>query len=178
MRRYMGPTAVIVAALAVLAAVLTAPFGPGPFIVARVSGDEPDATLTRFADAVSNGDLARARSLWIVGPNETPVFRARIERRQVETWQTLAGFVGRPYSVERVQWWSTCCMPSVIAGREGASAARYWVRFDGSLRPYVVTLIASDTQWMLEGAPARGWAVREVHLDGEEPIYLGRSAAQ
>ena len=84
----------------------------------------------------------------------------------------LGAFAGRPYVVERVQWWGTCCMPHVIDSPKGAGGARYRVRFDGSPVPYVVDVFATDTSWINDGQPARGWAVRDVYRESDRPLYF------
>jgi hypothetical protein len=163
---------VLATAIAVAAAILLAPIGPGPAIVARLTADEPDGQLALFAGAIRSGDLARARSLWVIPANASGVVRDGLEERQHEIMAELARFAGAPYAVERVQWWANCCMPSVIPSRHGAGGARYWVRFDGSSTPYVVDIFAIDTSWLYDGQPARGWAVRDVYPEGERPLYF------
>lgn len=84
----------------------------------------------------------------------------------------LGGFAGRPYVVERVQWWGTCCMPHVIDSPQGAGGARYRVRFDGSLVLYVVDVFAVDTSWIYDGPARARRAVRDVYREGDRPLYF------
>lgn len=173
----LGPRSLLVlaAALGLAAAILLAPFGPGPAIFARITADTPDGQLELFAGSIERGDLERARSLWIIPANASTPVRDSLEARQHEVMRELGGFAGRPYVVERVQWWGTCCMPRVIDSAKGAGGARYRVRFDGSLVPYVVDVFAVDTSWIYDGQPARGWAVRDVYREGERPLYYRAS---
>jgi len=48
---------VVATALGVTAAVLMAPFGPGPAIVARITADTPEAQLDLFIGAVERGEI-------------------------------------------------------------------------------------------------------------------------
>lgn len=172
-----GPRSLLVAAaaLAVASAVLLAPFGPGPAIVARITSDTPDGQLELFARSIERGELERARSLWVVPANASATVQGPLGSRKNEVMRELGGFAGRRYVVESVQWWGTCCMPHVIDSSNGAGGARYRVRFDGSLVPYVVDVFAVDTSGFYNGQPARGWAVRDVYRSGDPPLYFTAS---
>ena len=173
-RMVLSPRWLLVSAtvLALGAAVLLAPFGPGPLIIARITADTPDAQLELFAGSIQRGDIERARSLWIIPANASTPVRDSLEGRKHALMAELAGFAGRPYVIERVQWWGTCCMPHVIESPKGAGGARYWVRFDGSLVPYVVDVFAADTSWVQAGQPASDWAVRDVYRSTDRPLYF------
>ena len=172
MRLHPRSLLVLAAGLGFTAAILLAPFGPGPAIVARITADTPDGQLELFARSIERGDLGRARSLWVLPANASQLVRDPLEARKHEVMRELGGLAGRPYVVERVQWWGTCCMPHVIDSPKGAGGARYWVRFDGSLVPYVVDVFATDTSWIYDGQPARGWAVRDVYRSTDRPLYF------
>lgn len=162
----------LAASLAVAAAVLLAPFGPGPAIVAKITSDTPDGQLELFARSIERGELERARSLWIVPANASSPLRESLEARKREVMGELARFAGTRHVVQGVQWWGTCCMPHVIDSPRGAGGARYRVGFEGSPVQYVVDVFAADTSWIHDGQPARGWTVRDVYRSGDPALYF------
>lgn len=163
--------AIALLVLAVAAAIIVAPFGPGPAIVARVTADTPEGQLELFLRAVEGGEVERARSLWVIPPAMNESRRSGLESRRLSTTEQLALVRPASHAIERVQWWGTCCMPHVIDTSRGAGGARYWVSF-ASAGSYVVDVFAIDTSWLYDGQPARGWAVRDVYPRGEHAIYF------
>lgn len=160
----------VATALAMTAAVLMAPFGPGPAIVARITADTPEAQLDLFIGAVERGDIERARSLWVIPGGYNEPLRSALEARRLAVTEGLARARPASHTIERAQWWGTCCMPHVIATSAGAGGVRYRVSFAG-VGGYVVDIFAMDTSWLYDGQPARGWAVRDVYPANEMPVY-------
>lgn len=175
MRLGLRSLLVLAAPLAVASAVLLAPFGPGPAIVARITSDTHDGQLELFARSIERGELERARSLWIVPANASAPVQESLEARKREVLGELARFAGTRHVVQGVQWWGTCCMPHVIDSPTGAGGARYRVSFEGSSVQYVVDVFAVDTSWIHDRQPARGWAVRDVYHSGDPPLYFTAS---
>jgi hypothetical protein len=94
------------------------------------------------------------------------------ERRGVVTRQLLGAVRPQP-EYFALEWWRTCCEPGVIADGDLAGGLRATLLLQDQLgrsATYVFDVLATDTGWLYDGLPARGWTLVDIYRPDEEPV--------
>src|SRR5438128_1007712 len=98
----------------------TALGSPGWQLIGRAIGDTPEARVATYLEAVGRGDAQKAFDTWLLWPRHARLEQIAARRERVT--RDLAA--RRPQAtVERFQWWRTCCEPGVIDSRASAGGA-------------------------------------------------------
>ena len=127
----------------------------------------PDRAVALYVDALPARDEALALGRWTVPPNASDVL---LVRRTAVT-QRLLGTA--TYRVTRTEWWSTCCMPSIISDdlAEYAGFARLSVELDGTPYVFDVHTLREYSSFTDDGRP-RSWVIWDVYPATEEPLHF------
>ena len=97
------------------------------FLLERSMSNQPQAQITAFAQAIARSDRAAALTRWeIDDPSGQP---ALVRRRDKVIFDLIAAHVKPDYQVLGVEWWTTCCEPSVTCDSRNAGGARIQVQF-------------------------------------------------
>jgi hypothetical protein len=152
-------------------------FGPGlnpgvaNRLIEQVTGQTPQARMTRYLAAIAQGDRQAALELWSPAGPESPELEVR---RQAVTADLLAYGPGLAYEVVDIEWWRTCCEPAVIDDASQAGGMRVWVRVWGRNLPakvYVFDLLVPGGYWgEASGNPLRTWAIFDIYPEGQAPL--------
>ena len=151
-------------------------FPDGKLIIEQTTGETPESKLQAYALAIARSDEGMALRLWEL-PTLTNAdqLNALAVRRSRVTTELLTVRVKPEYRVDNVEWWSTCCDPTVTNNSRNAGGARMRVQFldsKGSPRQYMFDIFTRDPY---PGAaldyPLRQWAIRDIYPMGQEPIY-------
>ena len=127
----------------------------------------PDRALGLYVDALTDRDEQLALARWAVPPNASDALLAR--RRTVTN--RLMGTA--TYRVIRTEWWSTCCMPSIIPDDQAryAGFARLSVDLDGA--PYVFDIhTLRDYSYFNDDGRPRSWVIWDVYPATEQPLHF------
>ena len=144
------------------------------FLLERSMSNQPQAQIAAFAQAIARSDRAAALTRWeIDDPSGQP---ALVRRRDKVIFDLIAAHVKPDYQVLGVEWWTTCCEPSVTCDSRNAGGARIQVQFlepTGQPVLYTFDIFAREQPYWgsAAGYPARDWVIRDVYLHGQEPIF-------
>jgi len=145
------------------------------YLLERATGNQPQAQIAAFVQAIVREDRPKAVELWEV---EQP--QSELTTRQERVIDDLLAAGVRPdYLILGVEWWTTCCEPSVTCDSRNAGGARIRVQFlDKSGLPisYIFDVFAREQPYWgaVTGYPPRDWVIRDVYPYGEEPLFWTR----
>jgi hypothetical protein len=146
----------------------------------QIMGETPEAKATAYVRAVARGDENAALNLWeLPGLQDQEQLQALAERREQVTSQLIAARIEAEVTILDTEWWTTCCEPVVTCDPHSAGGARMTVQsLDNTGSPiiYVLDIFVRDGPYWgaAAGYPFRHWALRDVYLEGEEPLYWRR----
>ena len=149
----------------------------------QITGETPQAKATAYVRAVLRGDEQAALDLWeLPSLQNQEQLEALAERRQQVTSELIAARINPEFTILDTEWWATCCEPTVIRDprwTRSAGGARMTVQLlDNKGLPiiYVLDVFVRDGPYWgaAAGDPFRHWALRDVYLEGQEPLYWRR----
>lgn len=143
-------------------------------------GETPQAKVVAFVQAIHQNDKSAALALWELGESSTlSRYSALKERREKITTELLSAEYDIEYTILRIEWWTTCCEPSVTCDYRNAGGARIKVQFlDNNGLPIFYTFdvfTREQPYWgSAMGYPPRHWVIRDVYPINQEPLYWQR----
>ena len=158
--------------------------GPSPgaalsaTILERIRGETPQAKMHAYVRAVLRGDEEAALDAWVLQDPDLSNGRsdALRERRQDVSRELIAADLDADYMITEIEWWTTCCEPSVTCDARNAGGARIHVQFldrDGLPLAYVFDVFHSGGSYWgaAAGYPPRQWTLYDVYPRDEEPLF-------
>lgn len=153
--------------MALLLVVLLAGSGPccaGHQFVEILTGQTPNAQLSRYLAAIAQGDRASALALW---QSPHPGDGDMVQRRQVMTEQLLEFGPSLRYQIVDRVWWTTCCMPGITDDPGSAGGVQIKASLssrEGQEQIYVFCLRVPGTYWGAAGGyRLRRWVLVDVY---------------
>jgi hypothetical protein len=135
-------------------------------VAERVTGNTPERAAADYASALLSRDESLALARWSLPTNTSD---ALVARRATLTHQLLGTASHR---VTNIEWWGTCCMPTIVTAEyaQYAGFARLSVDLDGV--PYVFDILAAGHVSRFDdyGGP-RTWLIRDVYPATEKPLF-------
>ncbi|MBC8492155.1 MAG: hypothetical protein H8D43_00105 [Chloroflexi bacterium] len=146
-------------------------------LLERSTLNQPQAQIAEFVQAIVRGERSTALELWEVKNADTQSELTR--RRESVISDLMNAGISPDYMVLRVEWWTTCCEPSVTCDSRNAGGARMMVQFlDKNGQPILYTFdifTREQPYWgSAAGYPPREWVIREVYAYGQEPLFWTR----
>jgi hypothetical protein len=144
------------------------------YLLEHSTGDLPQAQIAAFVQAVVRGDRSAALELWEI---EDTYEQSELARRRESVISNLvAAGIAPDYMVLGVEWWTTCCEPSVTCDSRNAGGARIRVQFldeNGQPIHYAFDVFAREQPYWgsAAGYPSRDWVIRDVYSHGQEPLF-------
>ncbi len=139
-----------------------------------ISGETPQAKITRYLQAVEAQDRAAALDAWLLPPENSGNFKQLSERRELVTDELLARNITH-FMIFEPQWWGTCCDPGITSHQRNAGGARVSVQvLDSEGQPWSYTFdVFVNGPYFGDaiGNPYRHWFLRDVYPRGEFPIF-------
>jgi hypothetical protein len=144
------------------------------YMLEHPTGNQPQAQIAAFVQAIVRGDRSTALELWEIGDTHTQ--GELVRRRERVISDLVAAEVGPDYMILDVEWWTTCCEPSVTCDSRNAGGARVMVQFlDQNGQPILYTFDVFAREQPYWGAamgyPSRDWVIRDVYPQGQEPLF-------
>ncbi len=135
--------------------------------------------IRAYSDAAQRGDEVVSRALWVLPDSLPESDRLALlhERRSQVTRQLVAAGI-QDWDVLGVEWWSPACCEhgsGPVALGDSADGARVLVQFmsrDG--RPVQYTFDVFDAPGGANWGKPETWAIRDIYLQDEEPLYWRR----
>lgn len=139
--------------------------------------NQPQARVEAFIKAIHNNDASSALNLWeIEAPAGADPPGALHKRRDELISQLMARGVRDEFLVLDIEWWTTCCEPSVTNNSRNAGGARMRVQLlDQQGNPLSVTFdvfTREQPYWGdAAGNPRRDWVIRDVYIPEQQPLF-------
>jgi len=142
-------------------------------LLEQTNGNQPQALISEFVQAIVEGDHMTALELWETGDPDPQSPLA--ERREGVTSELESAGVSLEYSILDIEWWTTCCTPSVTCDSREAGGARILVQFMdrfGEPNIYFFDIFTRQPYWGgAAGYPPRDWVIRDVYPVDQEPFF-------
>lgn len=147
------------------------------YLLEQPTGNQPQAQVANFVQAIVRGDNSSALKLWEIhddSPSGTQ--NELVKRRESVISNLIATGITPDYMILGVEWWTTCCEPSVTCDSRNAGGARIKVQFldkNGSPILYTFDVFTREQPYWggAEGYPPRDWVIRDVYPDDQEPLF-------
>ena len=150
----------------------------------KLTNESPEAKIAVYLQAVARGDAEGALLVWQLSGDEfyqrAERLRPLSDRRQKMTSDLVAAGVTADFTVLGIEWWKTCCWPDLVSDPRVAGMARVRVALRdraGGQSVYVFDVLTRDEPyWTVDAYPPRAWVLRDVYLDGQDPLYWDHQA--
>ena len=97
----------------------------GKLLREHITGETPQAKLETYVRAIANGNHETALDQWeLPHLSNRAQLNALAARRRRITSDLLAAKLSPEFMILDIQWWSTCCEPSVLEESRDAGGAR------------------------------------------------------
>lgn len=147
------------------------------YLLEHPVGDQPQARVAGFMRAIARGDESAARQLWEIDDRSSEGTQSELAARREEVIAALtAAGISPDYKILEVEWWTTCCEPSVTCDARNAGGARLRVQFltqDGLPVSYMFDIFAREQPYWGDAAenPPRDWVIRDVYPYQQAPLF-------
>jgi hypothetical protein len=146
------------------------------FLFEQATASLPQSKIAAFVQSIAQGDRETALKLWEVYDDPSSEQQsALMERREKVISDLLSAKIKPEYMVLHIEWWSTCCEPSVINDSRNAGGARINVQFldnNGNPISYIFDVFTREPYWGgAEGYQPRDWVIRDVYPYDQNPMY-------
>jgi hypothetical protein len=144
------------------------------YLLERPSGNQPHAQIAAFVQAIVRSDRSTALELWEI---EDADRQSELMRRQDSVISDLLAAGKKPnYMIQGIEWWTTCCEPSVTCDSRNAGGARILVQFlDKKGEPILYTFdifTREQPYWgSATGYPPRDRVIRDVYPYDQKPLF-------
>ncbi len=150
-------------------------YGITSFAIEKIKNENPEAKVTVYIQAISNGDKEEAMSFWEISES----YELNLEycnkikdRGEQITKELIEKKIKSDFTITRIEWWSTCCVPSVTENSRIAGKAKVYVRLTDSNNiksAYIFNVIVPrGYTGGLAGYSVRHWVIADVYLENEE----------
>ncbi len=146
--------------------------------------DSPERHVARYLGATGSGNGNGAMNEWDVYVSSTdPRFHAPdalLERRRTLSIELATNRVGKHFTIEKIDWWATCCTPRPIDDPKNSGLARVHVTTTGEsglTYRLIFEVWVKDLTWWGDAAGEwlHDWRLYEVHPE-DEPCVFGGTA--
>ena len=147
------------------------------YLLAQPVANQPQAKIENFVKAIVSKDSTSAVKLWETdGISPVDLQSDLVKRREKVISDLVAEGLSPDYLVLSVEWWTTCCEPSVTCSAQNAGGARIQVQFldkNGNPLRYVFDIFTREQPYWGDAAgyPPRDWVIRDVYPYEEKPLF-------
>ena len=151
-----------------------------PFIEKAI-GETPKAKIELYLQAVSKGDEKEALDFWefpdwwdssFVG------FDQLKDRRKEITDELIKAKINPDFTITKIDWWSTCCVPSIINDSNWANGARVYVEltdFNNDKLNYIFDVfVLKGHREPGIGDSIRYWTIRDIYPENKKSLFWTR----
>jgi len=147
----------------------------------KIINETPEAKVNAYIQAITKNNKEQALSVWEFPGwwNSSFIgFDQLKERREKTTDDLLKAKINSNFTVTRIEWWNTCCVPSVTDDSNWANGARVYVQltdFSNNKLFYIfdVFVLKGYRQPGL-GNSVRHWTIRDIYSQDQEPLFWTR----
>lgn len=150
-------------------------YGATALLMEKIKNETPETKVAAYIQAISNGDTEKALSFWEISES----YRLNIEycdgiknRGEQITKELIKKEIKSNFTVTHIEWWNTCCIPSVTENSRIAGKAKVYVQlinFDNIKSAYIFDVIVpGGYEGGLAGHSVRHWVLADAYLENEE----------
>lgn len=145
-------------------------------VIEKIINENPEAKINTYIQAVAKGNKIAALSAWAVSP-ENNLLK---DRKEKITNELINDKINSKFNIVSIEWWNTCCMPSVINNSEGAGGARVKVELTNVNTKHVYIFdIFTDYTGVTEGSPKlRNWTIKDIYKLEDKPLFWIRQSGK
>ncbi len=147
------------------------------YLLEHPARDWPQARVAEFVRAIARSDESAAHRLWEIYEHSPDDVQSDLtDRRDAVLAELAAAGISPDYKILEVEWWTTCCEPSVTCDVRNAGGARMRVQFlaqDGTPVLYMFDVFSREQPYWGDAAgnPPRDWVIRDVYPYQQEPLF-------
>ena len=149
-----------------------------PPFIEKIKNETPEAKVAAYVQAVSNGDTEKALSFWEISESYGLYLeycdKIRDRGKQV-TEELIEKKIKSDFTITRIEWWSTCCVPRVIENSRVAGEAKVYVQLTDSNNAksiYIFDIIVpGGYDGGLSGYSVRHWIISDIYSQDQEPLF-------
>lgn len=150
-------------------------YGATTIFIEKIKNETPEAKIASYIQAVSNGDTEKALSFWEISESYelNPEYCDGIKDRGEQiTKELIKKEIKSDFTVTHIEWWNTCCIPSVTENSRIAGKAKVYVQlinFDNIKSAYIFNVIVpGGYEGGLAERSVRHWVLADAYLENEE----------
>ena len=148
------------------------------FAIEKIKNENPEAKVTAYIQAISNGDKEKAMSFWEISES----YELNLEycnkikdRGEQITKELIEKKIKSDFTITRIEWWSTCCVPNITENPRIAGKAKVYIQltdFNNIKSTYIFDVIVpGGYQGGLAGHSVRYWVISDIYSKDEKPIF-------
>lgn len=147
-------------------------YGITSLIIEKINNENPEAKAAAYIQAVSIGDKEKALKFWEISEsynlNSEYVDRIKNQGEKI-TKELIEKKIKPDFTIKNVEWWKTCCEPSVTNNYRIAGRAKVYVQledFNNIKSDYIFDVIVpGGYDGGLTGYSARHWIISDVYVE-------------
>ncbi len=147
-------------------------YGITSLVIEKINNENPGAKVAAYMQAVLIGDKEKALKFWEIPEsyNLNLEYKNKIKDQGEKITKELIEKKIKPdFTIKNIEWWSTCCIPSITENSRIAGRAKVYVRFADSNNVesiYVFDVIVpGGYDGGLTGYSARHWIISDVYFE-------------
>ncbi|MEA1936877.1 MAG: hypothetical protein U9N04_02075 [Patescibacteria group bacterium] len=152
-----------------------------PSFIEKVTNKTPEEKVEVYVRAVAENDKEKALSLWEI-PDSYKLnleYRNKIKDRGKQiTGKMIEKGIKSDFTITHIEWWSTCCMPSVTENSRVAGEAKVHVQLIDSNNIKSVYIFDVIVPGGYEGGltehSIRHWVISDIYPENEESLFWTR----
>ncbi len=140
-------------------------------LIEKIINESPEAKISIYLQAVSKGDKGTALNVWqfsVSNPESADQLLLK-ERREKITDGFIKAKINPSFKIINIEWWTTCCTPSITENPKGAGRAvvKVELNIDNEKKVYVFDLYVYDKEGNYAGEamgyPVRHWLIGDIY---------------
>lgn len=152
--------------------------GTTAFLVEKIKNETPEIKITAYIQAISNGDTEKALSFWEISKSyelNSEYCDGIKNRGEQITKELIEKEINSDFTITHIEWWNTCCIPSIIENSRIAGKARVYAKLTDSNNiksAYIFDVIVpGGYEGELVGHSVRHWVLADVYLEKRESFF-------
>ena len=152
--------------------------GVSSLLIEKITNENPEAKVTAYIQAVSNGDKEKALDFWNISESYelNSEYQQRIkDRGERITKELIEKKIKSDFAITHIEWWSTCCIPSVIENSRVAGKAKVYVQLTylNNIKSVFIfnVIVPGGYTGVLAGHSVRHWVISDIYSKDEKPVF-------
>lgn len=153
-------------------------YGMSSLLIEKIKNENPEAKVTVYIQAVSNGDREKALSFWDISESYklNPEYCDKTKNRGEQiTKELIEKKIKSEFVITKIEWWSTCCMPRIINNSRFAGEAKVYVQLtdsDNIKSSYIFNVVVpGGYDGGLTEHSVRHWVLADIYPENEELLF-------